>query len=112
MYTFSSQNGEKMSLGIDPNVYDPTARLKNDQCSIYEFLGVGCVSLLVMPTETTNQKIGCIVGCTVVGTSLGAIGGTFIGGIGMGPGAGYGAAVGCAIGVIKVAVDSCRRNCH
>lgn len=95
-----------MAIGSGPRVYDPGARLMEDKCTIYECLTVGCLSLMFMPTETTNQKIGCIVGCTLVGASAGAIGGTFIGGVGMGAGAAYGAAAGCGIGIIKVAVDS------
>lgn len=97
-----------MSLGIDPRTYDPGTRLMEGKCSIYEFLTVGCLSLLEMPTETTNQKIGCVVGCTIVGAGLGALGGAFVEKIG--EGAAIFAAVGFTIGVTKVACDAIRRN--
>ena len=101
-----------MSLGIDPNVYDPSTRLMEDKCSIYEVLGVGGLVFLTMDTTTTNQKIVCITGCTVAGAGWGFIVGWAGGPPGIGLCTAYGAAGGCAAGIIKVAIDSCRRNCR
>lgn len=101
-----------MTIRIDPRMYDPGARLTEDKCSIYECLLVSSFSFLVMDTTTTNQKIGCVAGCTVLGAGIGGMVGFLGGPPGIGLCTAYGAAGGCAVGIIKVAVDSCRRNCH